>query len=120
MDTQTEKQMQENIVTAMKEDLTLIFYNGAVKFINEAIIAIDKGDYTTGNEKSRNAQAIITELRSKLDTSYSVGQSIEQVYEYIYNLLVEGSAKKDMAMLNEARSLVRDFRDKWKETYVSA
>ena len=107
---------QKNAVqTASPAKLTLMLYDGAVKFTNIAIEAIEAGD----NEKAHNnivkAQNIIVEFRSTLDMKYPVAKDFDVVYDYIYRRLVEANMKKDKDILVEALKYIKTMRDTWRE-----
>ena len=120
MKTPLEKQRENVIMTASKEDLTLMLYDGALRFINQAILAIEDKDFEKANTVIIKAQNIILEFRATLDMSYDIAQQMEAMYIYIYELLINGNIKKDKDILSEARDLVRGFRDTWKEAIVIA
>lgn len=110
-----DKQRENIIMTAPKEDLTLMLYDGCLKFINQAILAVEKKDFLKANELCIKAQNIILEFRATLDTSFEISTQMDVMYVYIYERLIQGNMKKDLALLAEARDLVRSFRDSWKE-----
>ena len=51
------------ILTASPAELTLMLYDGAIKFCNIAIMAIEKQDMEKAHVNLKKAQAIISELR---------------------------------------------------------
>ena len=112
--------LRDNIMTASKEDLTLMLYDGALKFINQAILAVENKDMEKANMLCMKAQAIILEFRATLDMSYEIAHQMDTLYIYIYELLVDGNLKKDTEKLSEARDLVRNFRDTWKDALIIA
>ncbi len=101
--------------TANKFELTLMLYEGAIKFCNQAEIAIDKNDVSEANRLIQRVQDIIRELQVTLKRDTEVANNMYALYQYIYELLVDANLKKDKAKLNEAMELIRDFRDMWKE-----
>lgn len=103
------------IMTASPAELTLMLYEGAIKFCNIAIVAIEKKDYQKANTNLKKAQAIITEFRATLDHKYEVWKDFDLVYDYIYRRLVEGNVKKDIEIVEDALKQIRDMRDTWKE-----
>jgi flagellar protein FliS len=103
------------ILTATPAELTLMLYEGAIKFCNIAAMAIEKKEYDKANINIVKAERIITELRSTLDFKYPVAQHFELVYEYIYRRLFDANIKKDVEILEEALSYIREMRDTWKE-----
>jgi flagellar protein FliS len=101
--------------TATQAELTLMLYEGAVKFGNIAIEALEKKDYATVNTNIQKCRNIVVELTSTLDKKYPVANDFKKMYDYIFALLVEANMKKDMELLQRAVSELRDMRDIWKQ-----
>ena len=116
MDYKAMNAYQKNaIMTASPAELTLMLYDGAIKFCTIALTAIEKNDVQRAHENIKKAEAIITELRASLDRKYPVWEDFERVYEYIYKNLVEANIRKDAGALEEALGRIREMRDTWKE-----
>lgn len=103
------------IQTASPAELTLMLYEGAIKFCNIALMALEKKDYSKVNENLKKAQRIITEFRVTLDHKYPVWEDFDRVYDYIYRRLVEGNIRKDKEIIEDALKYIREMRDTWKE-----
>ncbi|HHV10452.1 MAG TPA: flagellar export chaperone FliS [Clostridiales bacterium] len=103
------------ILTASPAELTLMLYEGAIKFCNLAVIGMEKGDLEKVNTNVIKAEKIILELKSTLDFKYPVAKDFEQVYDYVYRRLIDANIKKDMEVLGEALGYIREMRDTWKE-----
>lgn len=103
------------IMTASPAELTLMLYDGAIKFCNIAIAAIEKKDIEKAHNNIRKVQNIITEFRSSLDFKYPVAQDFENVYSYLFDRLREANITKDAAILEEVLEHLRGMRDTWKE-----
>lgn len=101
--------------TASPAELTLMLYDGAIKFCNIAIAALEKDDKQKANTNLIKAQKIIVEFRSTLDFKYPVAQQFDIVYDYIYRRLVEANINKDKDIAEEALKYIREMRDTWKE-----
>jgi flagellar protein FliS len=106
--------------TATQADLTLMLYEGAVKFGNIAIAALEKNDYATVNTNIQKCRKIVVELTSTLDMKYPVAKDFKQLYDYIFALLVEANMKKNMETLQRAVNELRDMRDIWKQIMSKA
>ena len=107
---------QKNAVqTASPAKLTLMLYDGAVKFTNIAIEAIEAGDIEKAHNNIVKAQNIIVEFRSTLDMKYPVAKDFDVVYDYIYRRQVEANMKKDKDILVEALKHIKTMRDTWRE-----
>lgn len=103
------------ILTANPAELTLMLYEGAIKFCNIAIMAIEKNNIEKANVNILKAERIIVELRATLDFKYPVAKQFDNVYDYIYRRLIEGNIKKDIEIIEEALGYIREMRDTWKE-----
>ena len=108
------------VETATPAELTLMLYEGAVKFCNIAVVALEKMDYEKTNTNIQKCRNIIVELTSTLDTKYPVAEDFKRMYDYIFALLTEANMKKDMELLERALEELRGMRDVWKEVMKRA
>lgn len=106
---------QNSVVTASPGELTLMLYNGCIKFIHQGIKAIEEQDIIKRNENVKKAQAIILEFISTLDMKYDISKQMLPLYEYMHRRLIEANIKNDKEILVEIEGLVTEFRDTWKE-----
>ena len=107
--------MRSKIMTASKGELTLMLYDGAIKFCNMSIMCIEKNDIPGANTNIQKTEAIIEEFQATLDHKYPVAEDFKKVYEYLYDRLVQANMKKDTEILNEVLGHLRTMRDTWKE-----
>lgn len=110
-----EAYQRQKILTATPAELTLMLYDGAIKFLNMAIMAIEKKDYEKAHNNIMKTQRIIDEFRSTLNFKYPVAAEFEKVYEYISRRLVWANVKKDIEIIEECLGHLRGMRDTWKE-----
>ncbi|MCR5249147.1 MAG: flagellar export chaperone FliS [Lachnospiraceae bacterium] len=103
------------IMTATPAELTLMLYEGAIKFCNIAIMAIEDHNVEKAHFNILKVQRIIDEFRRTLDFKYDVAQHFENVYSYLAQRLVEANMSKDKAILEEVATHLRSMRDTWKE-----
>ena len=101
------------INTATPAELTLMLYNGAIKFCNLAAIGIEEKNIEKANNNLIKAQNIIWELQGTLDFKYDIAKDFDLLYNRILNNLLLANVKKDMDSLNEALNDIRDIRDVW-------
>lgn len=106
---------KNRILTASPAELTLMLYEGAIKFCNIAIVGIEKNDIEKTHNNIRKVQNIVGELLATLDRKYEVAKDFENVYNYLMDRLVEANMKKDVEILNEVLEHLRTLRDTWKE-----
>ena len=103
------------ILTASPAELTLMLYDGAIKFCNIAIMAIEKNDVMKEHTYIVKTENIIEEFQATLNHKYPVAKDFDNVYKYIYNRLIEANVKKDKDILEEVLVHLRTLRDTWKE-----
>jgi len=101
--------------TVSGEELTLMLYEGALKFTNQAIIAIESRDFDRANSLIIRVEDIIREFQVTLNHDYEISKNFDSMYDYMYRLLVDANIAKDIAILNEVKGYLREFRDSWKE-----
>ena len=110
-----EKMIDNVVMTASKEELTLMLYEGAIKFCNQAIQAIGKKDLSKAHELIIRVEDIIREFQITLDRQYEIAKYFDAMYDYMYRRLVDANFEKDASIVEEVRDLIREFRDTWKE-----
>ena len=109
------KYNNSKILTASPAELTLMLYDGAIKFCNIAILGIEQKDIQKAHTNIIKVQNIIEEFRSTLDRKYPVAEDFDRVYIYLLKRLLEANIKKDAAILEEVNTHLRSMRDTWKE-----
>ena len=108
------------IMTASPGELTLMLYDGAIKFCNAAIVAVEKKDIQGAHTNIIKVQKIIDYLRQTLDMRYEVAKDFENIYVYLAQRLVTANIKKDKEILEEVNEHLHAVRDNWKEVMRAA
>lgn len=103
------------VLTASPAELTLMLYEGAIKFVNIAESAIDQKNIQKAHDNIIKTQRIIDYLRQTLDMKYPVAKDFERIYVYLAERLIEANYKKDKEILEEVNTHLRAVRDNWKE-----
>lgn len=103
------------VMTASAAELTLMLYEGAIKFCNIAIDAVEHKDIPKAHTNIIKVSKIIDYLRATLDMKYKVAQDFERMYVYIARRLTEANVKKDKEILEEVNEHLHSIRDTWKE-----
>ncbi len=109
-------QYRENSVAHAKpEELTLMLYNGLVKFIMRAQDSIRGNRIEEAHNNIVKAQNIVLEFMNTLDHSIEVSSSLELLYDYLYRRLLDANIKKSDAILEEVLGFSKDLRDTWEK-----
>ena len=103
------------ILTASPAEVTLMLYEGAIKFCNIAIVSIEHGEIEKAHLNIKKTQRIIEEFRNTLDHKYPVAEDFYRIYVYLLQRLLQANIKKDTAILEEVNTHLRSVRDTWKE-----
>lgn len=106
---------KNKIMTASPAELTLMLYEGAIKFCNIAVVGIEEHDIEKAHNNIQKVENILEEFQATLDQKYEVAKDFENVYKYLMDRLVEANIKKDKAILEEVLGHLRTMRDTWKE-----
>ena len=104
---------RNQILNAPPEQLTLMLYNGCLKFIEEGTAAVKEKKYEEGNTLLQKAQRIISEFRLTLNMDYEISHQLMPLYNYAYDRLVSGNIRSDIAQLDEAKEIMSELRDAW-------
>ena len=97
------------VMTSSPAELTLMLYDGAIKFLNIALGAIEEKDVQKAHTNILKAEHIIDYLRQTLDIKYAVAQDFENIYSYLSQRLIEANLKKDPAKIEEFNLKQKDI-----------
>lgn len=106
---------QNAVLTATPEELTLMLYDGAIKFMNIGKYSIENKDMEKAHSSLLRAQDIILELNYSLDMNYEVSKGLRGLYDFVLSKLIDANINKDINAIDEALAVVNDMRDTWKE-----
>ncbi|HEY4579294.1 MAG TPA: flagellar export chaperone FliS [Savagea sp.] len=104
-----------SVTTSSPGELTLMLYNGCLKFIEQAKRAMNEEDIAAKNTAIQKAQAIVSELMVTLDRSVPISENMLLLYDYVNNRLLEANIQNDPEKLEEAAVIITEFRDTWKQ-----
>lgn len=109
------KYQNSKVLTASPAELTLMLYEGIIKFINMAITAIEEKDISRANANIIKAERVVDHLSATLNDKYPVSKDFQNIYDCIMQALLQGNVKKDIEELKRALEYARMIRDTWKE-----
>jgi flagellar protein FliS len=96
-------------------ELVVMLYDGAIRFLGEALDAHERKDQWARATAVSKALAIVGELRStlNLEEGSSVALELERLYDYMTGRLLEVTTKRDLSGLTEVRQLLVTVREGW-------
>ena len=107
---------EENFVTTQnKEKIIVLLYEGAIKFLKRAEVAIEANDYRVKGNCIIRAQEIIFELNMCLDMEVGgkISDNLRSLYNFMYKRLNIANRKCDKAMVDEVIGLLENLYVGW-------
>lgn len=102
------------VLTAPPERLVVMLYDGAGRFLHQAVVTMRSGDIQTSHERLRRAEAIIEHLLATLDMSQGeVAHQLEAIYIFCQRLIAEARIRLEPEKLEKVRELLGELRDAW-------
>jgi len=106
---------ENNVMTAGREKLLLMLYDGAIKFLRFSRVAIDENNIEKAHNYIVKAENIITELMVTLNMDIEISKSLYALYDYMKFRLAEANARKDKAMIDEVVGMLSELRETWEK-----
>ncbi len=96
-------------------ELVVALYDGMLRFLSDAIAAIERGDVSARRIAIKWVFDILMHLQSRLrmDVGGTSAQSLSEFYAAIFALCLEGSRLASVERLEEAMACIRDVREAW-------
>lgn len=116
-DNKTNQYLESKILTAKPEELVYMLYEGMVKFIKKAQLAVEMKNPSLAHENTKKAQNIIIELRNTLNMDIPMADEMDQLYEFLDYKLFYANIDKDIKLYGEALEIAEDFKNTWKEAF---
>lgn len=117
-DTKADPYLEQKIMAAKPEELTLMLYEGMVKFLKQGILYNDQKNIEKTHNSILRAEAIISELNATLDESYEISKNLSDIYVYMKSRLIDANLEKDTNIIKEVLELAEELRDTWKEAML--
>jgi len=112
------KYANNKINTASGEELTLMLYDGALKFCNQAIIALENNNIEKANNLLIRVQDILQEFQITLDRRFPISEELFRIYDFLIARIMEANLKKDIAIIEEVLGFIRQLRETWKQAML--
>ena len=108
---------QVEVNTSNNLKLVMMLYDGAIRFLGEARLAILNKDVRGKAIALDRALAIIGELQStlRLDEGGNIATSLNGLYTYMNESLLDASAKMDARPVDHVIKLLRTLNSAWTE-----
>ncbi len=107
--------LRTKVLTATPEQLQLMLYDGALRFGEQARVALHERRFEDSYKLISKAQKIITELSITLkhDVAPELCTKLAALYTFVYKKLIEANIDHQLAPMDEALSILRYQRETW-------
>ena len=107
--------LRTKVLTATPEQLQLLLYDGAIRFAEQARLALERKNFEQSYTGISRAQKIITELTASLkhELAPEMCGKLAALYNFIYRKLIEANIEHRVDSLDEALALLRYQRETW-------
>jgi flagellar secretion chaperone FliS len=105
---------QSAVLTASPEQLVVMLYDGARRFLGQAAVAMHAGDVQTSHLKLRRAEAIITHLLETLDLDQGdLALRLQSIYLFCNRHLNDARVQLDPKKIEQVGALLGELRSAW-------
>lgn len=107
--------LRTKVMTAAPAELRLMLIDGAIKFLERAIIGIDDNDPEAAFNGFTRCQDIVMELINGLRPEHApdLCQKLSGLYTFMYTRLVTACMERDAEIAREVLDLLRYERETW-------
>lgn len=111
------KYKQTSVQSASKEKILLMLYEGAIRFVKQALLAIDKKDIADRGINIGRAYDVIIELNNTLnhDVGGEISKNLEQLYMFITDQLTKANATGQKKPLEDVLKILETLYSGWVE-----
>jgi flagellar secretion chaperone FliS len=104
------------VVTQSPGRLIVMLYDGAIKFLNQAIAEIEAGKMGEKGKSIVKAMHIIQELDLALNREGGgeIAEGLEGLYDFMCRHLGEANVKRDPNRIREVIRILEDLNDGWR------
>lgn len=111
-------QYHENqILTASREQILIMLYDGAIRFCRQAMAANTAGNRVLRLEKTGKVLAIVTEFSNSLNHEIGgeIAENLDALYHFMIRELTEARKSDTNDHLESVEKLLLDLRQTWVE-----
>ena len=111
---------ESSVLTATPEQLVVMLYDGAGRFLRQAEAAYGEGALEHAHDRLMRGEAIIDELLATLDMDQGqVSERLQAIYVYCKRCLREGRKDRDAGKIRLVVRLMAELRDAWAQVAAS-
>jgi flagellar protein FliS len=102
------------VLTATPEQLVVMLYDGAVRFLRQAEHAMGEGAWMHSSEKLSRGEAIIDELLATLNMDTGeMAERLQAIYVFCKKTLIEARLQRSAEKISHVVALLSNLREAW-------
>ncbi len=105
------------VTTASREKILLMLYEGAIRFVKHAQVAMQEKKIADKGKNLSKATAILSELMATLDfkSGGQLATDLESLYVFMIDKLIEGNINNDIECLKSVEGILRTLHAGWQD-----
>ncbi|KRL42108.1 flagellar export chaperone FliS [Liquorilactobacillus nagelii] len=109
--------LKNQVMGASPIKLVVMLYEGAIRSMKMAKVAIDKQNVVQAHTQLVKAQNIIAELKNSVNTDVDVtiSQNLINLYDFCNEQLLQANLNKDNSLIDNAINTMSELLDSWKQ-----
>lgn len=117
--TQSQAYQQSSVLTASPEQLVVMLYDGALRFLRQAEASLAEGAWQHANERLTRAEAIVDELLATLNMDAGeLSTRLQAIYVFCKRCLIEARVERAPGKVTHVIRLLADLREAWAQIVV--
>ena len=102
------------VMTASPEQLVVMLYDGAGRFLRQAEAAYGEGALEHAHDRLGRGEAVIDELLATLDMDQGeIAERLQAIYVYCKKLMIEARVEKSAEPIRQTTTLLAELREAW-------
>lgn len=108
---------QTAVITQNQGQIVVLLYDGAIRFLRQARIAIQSKDYQKKGSLLQRAQDIVFELNASLNMEQGgeISQRLRAIYTFIWTRLNQVNLNNDTVLLDRLTAILENLAGAWRQ-----
>ncbi|MFA9272115.1 MAG: flagellar export chaperone FliS [Baekduiaceae bacterium] len=107
---------QNSVLTASPGQLVVMLYDGAIRFLRQAELAMEEGAVAHTNDRMQRAEAILDELLATLNMDAGeISSRLQAIYTFCRSELIAARLERSPKKIKQVIGLLSDLREAWAE-----
>jgi flagellar secretion chaperone FliS len=108
---------ESSVLTASPERLVVMLYDGAIRFLGQAAVAMRADNQRVFLDRVQRAEAIIKELNLTLNMRQGgeISERLRAIYQFCNLHLTSATVERDPGKIDDVIKLLSELREAWQQ-----